>query len=341
MKKTKLFTLLGLGILGLGALSFGIVKGSAQYSVARAEGEDPIVDPVTDPEPEPQPEPEEEVFECSVIIAESKNGTVTVDKEEGHVGEIVTLNVKHDIFYLIKSVSVNGTDLVEDEEIAGKYTFALVEGENKIEAKFVIDEELLGEMSIIMDQAKNKDWANLFTVENVVRVVSFIMNGGILIAIVRYYVKDKRLENKVENKVGETIQAVLPEETKKIVLEAVKEFVTPIFSEMKLDNEDMRNALTVFSRCLALAQENTPEARIAITQELSSLKLSDQASIQAVKAEIEAFIAKENEKFVSILTKMKNMEDTNKQIIEDASETVEPAEETGADGEGEEAHPYE
>lgn len=327
MRKGKLFTLLSLGILGLGSLSLGIIKGSACYSVARAEGDEQQV---------VEPEPEQEVYECSVIIAECKNGSIEVDKLEGHIGDIVTINAKHDVFYLIECVKANGTDLVEDEEIAGKYTFALVEGENKIEAKFVIDQELLGEMAIIMDQAKNKDWTNLFSVENIIRVISLLLSSSVLVAIVRYFVKDKKLEAKLEKGVVDTVSKVIPEATKEIVLKTIQDFITPVFSELKLDNQEMRNALTSFSRCIALSQENTPEARAAIIQELSSLNLSDQASIQLVKQQLDDFIAKQNENFLNILAKMQKMEDTNKGIIE-ASETT--TEEVAEDKP--EATPYE
>ena len=93
--------------------------------------------------------------------------------------------------------------------------------------------------------------------------------------------------------------------------------------DFELDNEDMRNALTVFSRCFALAQENTPESRAAIIQELSTLKISDQEAIQNVKAQLDEFIKKQNENFVSILTKMQQMEDANKQIIENSEQPTE------------------
>ena len=347
MKKTKLFTLLGLGILGLGSLSLGLVKGSTHYSAVRAEGEeDPIVDPV------PDPEPEEEVFECSVIIAEAKNGTVTIDKEAGHIGDTVIITVKHDVFYLVESVKVNGTALIEDENIAGRYSFILAEGENKIEVICVIDQALLGELSTMMDQAKNQDWQNLFTIDNLVTLVTVFLNSGILIAVIRYFIKDKRLENKVENKIEEIVPQALLENTKTIIEQIIREYVGQVVSDLKLDSEEIKNALTVFTRCFALAQENTPEARIAITQELSSLNLSDQESIRMVREKLDAFMAQQNENLLNILAKMQKMEDTNKQIIESAGEEPVEANEAATDslesatneekeGEEDKAHPYE
>lgn len=301
----KLKRIIALSLLSLGICAFGF-GASSRFTVANAEPE--------------QVEETEEVFECKVIVSEAKHGEITVDKEEGHVGDIVTIEVKSDMFYKIDAVTMNGTNLVESEETTGLFAFTLVEGENKIEAKIVIDQELLGEMSVIMDQALNKDWTHLFSAENVIRIVSFLLNGGILIAIARYFIKDKRLEKKVENKVEETISKVIPEATKQTVLATIEEFITPIFSELKLDNEEMRNAFTVFSRCFALAQENTPESRIAITQELSSLKFSDQETISRVRDEIQKFIAEQIAHNAEILKKMEEIEQSNKQIIEQMEE---------------------
>ena len=312
--KKKLLTFLSLGILSVFGLSLGLTH---NYAPALAE-DDPVA---TEPEQ----------FECSVVAVNPEHGEISVDKEQGHVGEIATVTVKHDLFYLIESVSVNGTALVESQDTKGEFSFALVEGENKIEAKIVVDQQLLGEMAVVYDQARNKDWTNLFSVENVLRVVTFLLNGGILLAVARYFIKDKRLEQKVENKIGEEIEKVIPGTTKETVLATMQDVVMPFFTDLltklNLKVEDLGNALTVFSRCFALSLENTPESKIAITQELSSLKLSDQEAISAVRSSIEAFIKQENEKMVEIMKKMSRIEETNKQIIGSAKKEESVAEE--------------
>ena len=184
MKKFKIFALLGFG-LGLG-IAFGAK--SVSYSAARAEGEEeptPAVTETAEPTPIATATEEPEVFESKIVLPETlKPGKIKVDKLEGHVGDIVSITASHDLFYTVSYVAVNGVNLVEDAEISGLYTFALAEGENVITAKFVVDKELLGQVAPIVEQIQNGDWANLFTVENVIRIVTFLLGGGLLLAMV-------------------------------------------------------------------------------------------------------------------------------------------------------------
>ena len=322
MRKNKFIIGLGLGLLSV----FGLcsLKGKG-YAPVYAEGEEPTP-AVTETEPvpteEPAPTPAPETFECIVEIAGTKHGKVTVDKLEGHVGEIVTVTAKHDLFYIISSVTVNGTSLVESEETAGEFSFALVEGKNTIVAKFVIDKELLGDLSAIVDQVANKDWENLFSVDNVVRIVMFLVSGGLLFAMIRYYIKDKKLEEKVESAVKEVLKGKIPAITESIVKDAVEKIILPYFIKTQVSIEEQENAIIVFSRCMALAQENTPEAKIAITKELSSLKLSDKATIAAIQDNIEKFVAEQNQKMTDLLAKMDQMEENNQKIVSEQEKKV-------------------
>ena len=327
MKKLKLFSLLGLGLLSTFGILLGTVSKSnalPMYADPEVDEPAPVEDPVEDPEqPEEPGEEPAEVFECSVVLSETKHGDLTVDKKEGHVGDLVVIDAQADLLYLVKNVSVNGTALIEDEEIRGRFTFALVEGENVITASFVIDQELLGELSGMVDQAVNKDWTNLFSVRNLVVLVSFILNGGILIAIVRYFVRDKKLAKTVEKKVESTVKQVLPDATKQIVLDTIKDLIAPYFSKIEANSEDIQNMLVVFCRCFALMQENTPESRIAITKELASLKLSDKSMITAIEEKINDFIKQNSDKMAELLLKVNTMKEENKEIVAEAeSESV-------------------
>lgn len=326
MKKLKIFSLLGLGLVTLTGLAFASINGAS--SVVRAEEEE-TSEVVSAEETSSEEISEEEVFECKVSIAAAEHGTLTVDKTEGHVGEIVTIKAEAEMFYVIKTVKVNGTDLVESEEEAGLFTFALVEGENAITSVFAVDKELLGEFSTIFEQIQNKDWTHLFSVQNIITVICFLLNGGLLLAMVRYYVRDKKLEKKLEQWVKETLNKVLPETTRQIIVDSMKEILLPFFekyfAEWDVKMEDMENAMVVFSRCMALAQENTPEAKMAITRELSSMKLSDQAAISGVEEKIKNFIKEQTEHMNEMLKKMDAMEIRNKEIIAQntgAEETV-------------------
>ena len=340
MKKTKLFALLSLGFLALGGIVLGTVRSNNSYQILRAEPDssepaDPVDDPVDDPAPDPvddPAEPTEEVFECKVVLEAPTHGKLSVDKKEGHVGDLITVNADADLFYLIKSVSVNGTDLVEDEEIRGKFVFALVEGENKLSAKFVIDEELLGKASTMVEQASNKDWTNLFSLKNVITLVSWLLSGGLLITMVRYYIKDKKLEKKVESKIQKTVAEVVPEATKEIILKSLEQLLAPYFAKIEANTIDIQETAVVLCRCFALMQENTPEARIAITKELSSLKLGDKASIAMIEEKIKEFIQDQSNKTANILAQLSNIQNENKEIVKEEKLEELPASEPMDDG---------
>ena len=272
-KKVGLF----LGLF-LSLCVFGGIAGH-NYAPAYAEPEDAEPISSSEPAPDSSAEPEEnqpaEVYECKLVIGAFEHGEIKADKEEGHVGDVINLTVKHDLFYLVEYVKANGVNLVEDEEVKGLYSFALVEGENKIEAKFAVDKELLGEMSIVYEQASNKDWTNLFSVENVVRIVTFLLNGGLLIAMVRYFIKDKRIQKNVEASVKSTCREIIPETTKQVVLEQTETVFRPIFEQTAGYQAEIVRVLGILVKCIALMQEDTPDSRRAVLAELANLNIGD------------------------------------------------------------------
>lgn len=266
----------------------------------------------------------EEVFECSVVLGKYNHGEISVDTLKGHVGDVVEITAKHDFLYLVDYVAVNGVNLIEDEDISGLYRFTLVEGENIITAKFIVDSELLGEMSIIYEQAMNKDWTNLFSLENVVRIVSFLLNGGLLLAMVRYFIKDKRIEKNVENSVKSTCEKIVPETTKNAVVESVKEVCAPMFAETTGNQQEIVRVVGVLVKCIALMVEDTPDSRRAILAELSNLNIGDMKVIEDAKKVIEEFFASKMSEMQDTMNKLDKVIEKNKEI---ANKTVEAAKE--------------
>lgn len=310
MKKGFRLALCGLGLFALAGFGVGLsLLNEAKVnepSIVLAEGEEPET-------PEALP--------CQVVIGSVKHGSITTDIKEGNVGDICTITAKHDILYKISSVSVNGASLIESETTIGEFSFALVEGENKITASFVVDEELCGELTSIVKEASEKDWTNLFTVENVLVLVKWVLDGGILIAIISYYVKDKRLERKLENTVRSTMARIIPEATKETVLAAFNTLLEPTISALKADNIDIKRALAVFSKCFALSQENTPENRRAILDELSGLKIGDLESISEIKKQLEESLQNYAKAYEETLNRIKAISESN---TVDKSEEIEP-----------------
>ena len=252
---------------------------------------------------------------ATVTIGEVNHGTVECDIKEGVAGDICTLQVNPDMFYIVESVSVNGVNLVESEEIHGQYSFALVAGENVVSVKIVVDADMLGELSVIFEEAKNKDWTSLFSLENIIIIVKWALDCGILVVVIRYFVKDKKLASKIENGVKDMLAKLLPDMVKETVLASIKEVLAPMFSELKADNVETSKAMGVFAKCLALAQQDTPEARTAIINELSNLKISDEKTLAEIKVYIDELVKQSLKDYNDTMASIKEIKQVSEEIL--------------------------
>lgn len=269
---------------------------------------------------------------CQVIIEKTEHGTITTDIQEGEIGEIVTVTAKHDLLYKVESLLVNGAALIEDENTSGKYTFALVEGENKIVAKFVVDKELCGTLSNMISQASNKDWTNLFTVENVIVLIKWVLDGGILIAIIRYFIKDKKLASTVEKKVEEVTSKIVPNATKEAVLENTKTIIEPMFNQAVQDSALTRQLMSIMVKCMVLMQQNTPESKIAILDEFEKLKgVVDVDSIASVKKYIEDTVAAHTQAYNETLARIEKINEQHQNNVEPIEEETPATENSNKD----------
>lgn len=247
---------------------------------------------------------------CKVVIEKPSHGTIEVDLAEGDVGEIATITAKHDILYKIGFVAVNGVNLIEDEETAGKFSFALIEGDNVVTSSFIVDEELCGTLSTIVAEAGEKDWTNLFTMENVITIIKWVLDGGILIAVVRYFIKDKRLAEKVEKSVKDTTEKIVPEATKQAVLEDTKALIEPMFEQVVQDGALARQLMCIVVKSMVLMQQNTPEAKIAILDEFEKLKgIVDADSIESVKKYIEESVERHAKAWDETMARLQKISD--------------------------------
>ena len=302
MKKVfKRISLLCLGLIAFCGIGLGIYHSNVainEPSIVLAEGEEEVITTGT------------------VIIEKTTHGTVEASITSGNVGDICVLTVKHDLLYKIGSVSVNGVALIESETTSGEYSFALIAGENKVVATFIVDEELFGVFTTMVEQANNKDWTHLFSVENIIIIIKWVLDGGILIALIRYYVKDKKLEKALENKVQETIEKIIPDSTKQTVISSFESVITPLFSQITADNIELKKAMSIFAKCMALSQENTPDSRRAILDELSGLRISDLNTIEDIKKYIETLVAQHQKAYEETMAAINHISEKNKEIIE-------------------------
>lgn len=287
-----------------------------------------------DPTDAAEPSPQE--AECVVVIEKAKHGEITTDITEGNVGEICTITAKHDALYKVISVKANGAALEEDEETSGVYKFALSAGENVITAKFDVDEELCGKLSNIIRKIGEDDWSweSLFTLDNVMIALKWILDGGLLIALIRYLVKNKKLSRELELNTKKTIEECIPESTKQTVLATTKEVIKPLFEQQLLENAELKSVMSSLVRCIALSQQNTPEAKIAILNELAGIKnVGDAQSLTEIKEYIKQTVESQNKKLEDTMAKLDKIQSESSSIIgeeEKEGETSEEAEDNGA-----------
>lgn len=286
--------------LGLGA---AVAFGSPKFLPVHAEPDEPsIVEP--------------EDLSATVTLSKVEHGSVEASILEGQEGDICKLNVKAELLYLVSSVKVNETTLIEDENISGLYSFALTRGENIVTVTIVVNEEILGNLSTIYDEMRNKDWTQLFSVENVITLIKWVLDCGILFAIIRYYIRDKRLADKVEKTIKNEIDKIIPDATKESVIATVQNVLEPVFAQLKADNVELTRAMQAFARCMALAQENTPESRTAILEILSNLNISDEKTLAEVKAYIDKLFADHLSTYNEVMKALDNISEENKEIAE-------------------------
>ena len=167
-------------------------------------------------------------------------------------------------------------------------------------------------MSAIYEQAINKDWTHLFSLENVLRIVTFVLNGGILLVIARYFIQDKKIGDGVERGVSKTVSKVVPEAAKEAVLANTKEVLQPMFSEITAYQQDIIRVVGIMVKCIALMQEGTPDARRAILAELANLNIGDMQVIEQAKKFIDEYFAKKVADMEGIMGSLDKIIEQNK-----------------------------
>lgn len=273
----------------------------------------------------------DEAKPCHVSMSKFDHGEIEVDALEGDVGDIVTIDAKSDLLYKVDFVAVNGTNLVEDENVRGRYSFALVAGENVITASFVVDEELCGELTGIVAKIGDGefDWVeDVFNLRNLIDIVSWIFSGGILFAIARYFIKDKKLEKTIEDKVVEVMTNLVPGITKTEITNQMKGIIEPMFGKVTENSSIMMTAMGILMKGLVLMQQGTPEAKIALLDEFDKMKtLVDPQLVEGIKKYIEDALAQREKNYGETMANLDEITERHKEEI-----TPEPAEEPSDDG---------
>ena len=313
----KKFALL-FALLFIGIVSFCFV---APYGVAKAEGEgvsagESIADDISSSDSAEGPETgetgkgeESDEYACKVVLQPCQYGDMLADREGGNVGDVVTLIAKPYSLFGVESVTVNGVALTQNED--GNYNFSLVEGENVVVATFKVNQEEISYILGLIEKAKDGDWEDIFSLKNLFTIISWVISlftaGGLCITLL----KKQKIKAKTAEEISAAVEEVTKGETSKAVNAFMEKILGPSFDMFGEKLKEINEMCASMARCMVLAQENTPEARLAIIQELSKTNEKAQDLAEEVKKIVhDEMSATEKEKQEKIDT-LKDLEEKN------------------------------
>lgn len=313
----KKFALL-FALLFVGIVSFCFV---APYGVAKAEGEsvsavESIADDISSSDGAEGSETgetgkgeESDEYACKVVLQPCQYGDMLADKEGGNVGDVVTLIAKPYSLFGVESVTVNGVALTQNED--GNYNFTLVEGENVVVATFKVNQEEISYILGLIEKAKDGDWEDIFSLKNLFTIISWVISlftaGGLCVTLL----KKQKIKAKTAEEISAAVEEVTKGETSKAVNAFMEKILGPSFDMFGEKLKEINEMCASMARCMVLAQENTPEARLAIIQELSKTNEKAQDLAEEVKKIVhDEMSATEKEKQEKIDT-LKDLEEKN------------------------------
>lgn len=313
----KKFALL-FALLFVGVMSFCFV---APYGVAKAEGEGVSAgESITDNIPssdgaegsetgETGKGEESDEYACKVVLQPCQYGDMLADKEGGNVGDIVTLIAKPYSLFGVESVMVNGVALTQNED--GNYNFTLVEGENVVVATFKVNQEEISYILGLIEKAKDGNWEDIFSLKNLFTIISWVISlftaGGLCVTLL----KKQKIKAKTAEEISAAVEEVTKGETSKAVNAFMEKILGPSFDMFGEKLKEINEMCASMAKCMVLAQENTPEARLAIIQELSKTNEKAQDLAEEVKKIVhDEMSATEKEKQEKIDT-LKDLEEKN------------------------------
>lgn len=252
---------------------------------------------------------EEVVYPCSVKVVDSAYGEIIYDIYEGNVGDIVTLTAKPYAFCKVVEVKVNDVVITPNED--GDYQFALVEGENNVTSVFAISQE---DMSILAENINNYKKGNLediFTMENIRNLVGWVISlfssVGLMVAVLK--------SKKIKAQTGDEISISVNEKVVKKVEDIVVETFKPMIQTFNNAILSIEKCVTSLNRCMILAQENTPESRLAILDELTIIKGETKELVEEAKNVIKEQINVEKEHKEEKIKAIQELEEKNNSIL--------------------------
>ena len=139
------------------------------------------------------------------------------------------------------------------------------------------------------------------------------MSSGFLITLLKY----KKVESKTSNDIATTVSDKIDANSSKAIVEFLTNAIQPIFDKIDGKMVGIEEVCKTLTRCFILSQENTPESRLAIINELTALQKTNEELSAQVKAIIANEISKNEEIKNSKIKALEELELKNKKISED------------------------
>lgn len=240
----------------------------------------------------------------------------------------VTTKLESKIVYIYEYrptlVKWAGADVPQNED----KTYSL----KKPEAEGAYDLEIYFTKTLVTNPVDltNLNWASFFTVNNMMCIGSWAV---IVIGIITVYFVSRRYKYKgatdvqaIKNELVAKIDSAYGEETSKAFSKLLDDVVGKVFVEINGRLAKVDNNSAIMLRCLLLMQENTPEARLAITELLTKLQTEADGKAEEVKALIESEMAKYKAESEAKKQAIEDAKELNQKWADTAKELEEPSE---------------
>lgn len=275
-------------------------------------------------EPTTESEPSEAItYPCKVISSIGDGGNALFDIEEGNVGDLVTAYIKPDFLFVVESIQINGASVAISSD--NKYQFNLVEGENIVSATFVISNEKLTEISNLIKGVEENGISSIFTVSNLLTFVSWaislFLSSGFFITLIR----NKKIKSQTIEQVSNTVVETLESNNAQILKEFITNLIGPSLETITTKMDGMDDCIKVFCRCFVLAQDDTPENRLAIIEELTKLNNNDEALTKQIRSIVKEEQAAQEAKIEETNKAIEALKESNAKLTETTSSTSENA----------------
>lgn len=264
-------------------------------------------------------EPIAEEYPCKVVGVFTSGGDVMFDKEYGNVGDIITFYAKPDFLFNVSLIKINGEEIKISKD--GKYQFELVEGNNVVTVDFKINNEKLTEIADLINGVKEEGFASLFTVSNLLNLITWavgvLLSSGFFITLI----KSKKLKAKTVDEVVDVVKSTLKDENAKILLNFLKNLMKPTLDKITLKMDSVDECMKVLCRCILLSQDDTPQNRLAIIEELTKLQNNDETLTEQIRSIVKQEQKAQEEKIIARDKAIEELKENNAKLVEEEDDS--------------------